>query len=477
MNFNKSEKNNTKTTSYEGGTVYKNNLEQDWLNMLFSVNFEDRFYQSGKQQLERFTSLTEKMANKFGNEFIAKASAFTRNEVGNRSASQYMAAWLNDKQFENKRAYYKNFCHRVDDVAEVFAAIDSFNGKRSHAIVRGFSDYLETLDAYQIEKYKMNGKSYNLHDCINICHPESYVISEFQAYGSVAEDAGTTWEREISSSIDKAASWKSLVENKNLGYIALLRNLRNILDNINDNDWIEEYLCPQINNEIAIKKSLVYPYQIYSSWKALYIAGYTNIDVMYALEKAFRLSVNNMPNLNGKNLIMLDVSGSMESHISGNSDITIKECGAVYAAAILLANGDSDIIKFGTNSKYFSFNKNKNIFDTIRNIFANENLGYGTNLSSAFSLVDEHYDRIFIISDMQTMQANGYNTYADYAKKYGSSYVYSFDLGNYGTSAVNTNRNEVNMLTSLSSKTFDFIKIIEMGGSIVDYINKNYSYE
>lgn len=164
---------------------------EDWLNFIMSCMPEDRFYEDGASQTERYLDLMDKMADKFGNEFIAKASMFARNELGMRSIPQLTAAWLNDKEFVGKRRYFKNFCHRADDVAEVFAAIDSIGQKRSHACVRGFGDYLSQLSEYAIDKYKMNDKQYSMFDCINICHPESAAVDAYK-HGTI-EKAGT-WE-------------------------------------------------------------------------------------------------------------------------------------------------------------------------------------------------------------------------------------------------------------------------------------------
>ena len=194
-NFNKTVKANT-VTSYEGGIVYEKDTAEDWINFLMSCMLEDRFYENSATQTARYMELTEKMAELYGNEFIAKASMFARNELGMRSIAQLTAAWLNDKTFDGKRRYFKNFCHRADDVAETFAAIDMLGQKRSHAIVRGFGDYLSSLNEYSLDKYKMAGKDYNMFDCINICHAKSSAVA---AYKNGTITSAGTWEQKISA--------------------------------------------------------------------------------------------------------------------------------------------------------------------------------------------------------------------------------------------------------------------------------------
>lgn len=479
MKFNNTVKYVPNVRSYEGGKLYEKNLEEDWANFLFSCMLSNKFYESSDEQMQRYLELTEKMGAKYGSEFIAKAAMFARNEIGIRSIAQLTAARLNGEQFAGKRRFFKNFCARPDDVAEIFAILDMWGLKRSHAMVRGFGDYLSGLKPYQIDKYKMKGKQYNLFDCINITHANSKAINQFKD-GSL-EKAGT-WEQRVSAEPEnKTQTWREMVLSNSLGYLALLRNLRNILDVCGADIEVRRKLCESLVNEKAILKSKVMPYQIYSAYKAL--ASYTHIDVVCALENAFKISVQNMKPLDGTSAILLDVSGSMEwSHVSDNSKITLNECGAVYAMAILLANPMTKIVKFATYAKTFLYDSRKSLFANIEALASGTGYGGGTNMASAFDRLTQHYDRIFIVSDMQIMGPSrwdsdrGVRTYEEYVRAYGRCKCYSFDLANYQGQAANSKNPDVKLFTTLSSKVFDFIDLYERGGNLVDYINKTYSF-
>lgn len=477
-------KDNNKVTSYEGGRVYIKSPIEEWLNFLFSSYLEDRFYEDKDEQMSRFLDLTEDVAEVYGGyEFIAKCALFARNELGMRSVAQLVAAWLNDKQFDGKRKFFATFPHRPDDVAEVFAALEILNQKYSHALNRGFADYLSTLSDYSIGKYKMNSRKWNMHDIINRTHAYSQAINDYQRGQLAPVD---TWETAISTASPekKAAEWKRLVEEGKLGYLALIRNLRNIYANDEINDfWIKRYLVPQLTNIEAIHRSMVFPYQIYAAAKHCKI---NNLSILHALSAAFKISVTNMPKLDGKNIVILDVSGSMDCRISRDSNITIKEAGAVYAAAMMLANPDTEFIKFGNYALQRKLRMTDNIFLMIDQMVANDDCGYGTIISSAFKLMNKPYDRIFVISDMQVMDKNkswswdnpisGSASYDEYCKQYGAAELFSFDLGNYHTQYANPNNPNVHLLTSLSEKTFKMIELLSQGESIVDYINNVYDY-
>jgi hypothetical protein len=480
--FNKVKTHGPQMKSYEDGSVYEKSPVDAWMNMLFSSFMEDKFYESALDQQERFVELTNKMADTYGYEFVAKAAVFARNELGMRSISQFIAAWLNNKTFDYKRQFYRAFMHRPDDVAEIFAATDYLWGKksRSHALVRGAADYLSALKPQTLAKYKLNSRDYNMYDLINITHAHSEAIDLYKA-GKLA--AADTWEVNISAKSDKVErdqEWKRMVEERKLGYMALIRNLNNILSNPEiDNIWIKDILIPQITDAYAIRKSLMFPYRFYTAYKNLNIH---NPFLDAALGEAFYIAaVKNAPQLEGGSAILLDVSGSMESRISDNSNITIKEVGACFAIALWLANPYCPVIKFGTYAKLVTnLSQLENPFTLIMRLCANDNCGYGTEINPAFNLLDREiysstYNRIFIISDMQVMDDNNYwhqgSAVKNYHKYFGMKSCYSFDLGNYHTQILSP-ADHIHYITSLNDQVFKFIGLLESGINLVDYINQ-----
>ena len=472
--FNKVKNNHPNATSYEGGAVYEKPAIDEWLNLLFSSFLEKGFYESAATQQNRFLELTDKIANIYGYEFVAKCAVFARNELGMRSISQFTAAWLNDKSFENKRAFYRAFCHRPDDVAELFAAVDFLGNKRSHALVRGCGDYLSNIDAYTLGKYKLNSRTYNMFDLINLTHATSSVINDYKAGFLATPD---TWEVKISTAeTDEARDleWVRLVQEHRLGYMALLRNLNNILDcssYINDT-WIQKYLTPQLTNVGAIHQSLVFPYRIYTAYKNLKVK---NLAIIQALSDAFIIATNNTPYLNGNSIVFLDVSGSMDAPISAKSNITIKEVGACFAVNLFLSNPNATIIKFGSNARKVHLNKLDNVFSLIDQLCHNDNCGYSTDIIPAFKLANDgrHYDRVFIISDMQIMDNtwySGQDAVSHYHRIFSNTSCYSFDLGNYHTQILSP-QDHIHYITSLNDQVFKFIGLLESGIDLASYIN------
>ena len=479
MRFNERQNKYAAVVSYEGGKAYEKDTFSDWLNCLFSSYLENKYYESADKQLERFLGLTNKLCFSLGPTFVAKASVYARNQLGMRATSLLLGAYLNDETFDYKRNYYRALFHRPDDVAEVFAAVRNlFGSDPSHALVRGASDYLSSLSAYSLGKYKMKGHEYNIYDLINLCHPKSKNITALkQGTLKVPE----TWEVLISGACgpaERQTTWIKLVHEKKLGYLALIRNLRNIIEAIHEainprvqSDWIDQILCPQITNRDAIRKSLIFPYQIYSAYKQIY--RNIPITVRAALQDAFIIATENTPILDGDSVIMLDVSGSMDSTMSARSVVTIKEVGACYAASLFIRNPKTTFIKFGTYAeklKYYSFAEPFTLIDQMTD---NGDLGYGTQVDQAFQELREPVDRIFLISDQQNMaplhtpfyyhSEDGITSYKDYCHQYGPTHIFSFDLGNYKTQYEDPNNEYVHLLTSLNDGVQKMIPLMEEG--------------
>ena len=498
MSYFNDKQTSTKVYTYEGGEATEKTLDQEWTNMVFSSFLQSGFYEDESERVDRMIELNKQIIAKYGTEFGTKALNYIRNTLGMRTTSALFAAMLNSEQFEGKRQAFSDYFRRPDDVSEVFAAIDSIGGKRSHALVRGASDYLSRLNAYTLGKYKLNGHKYNMYDLINLTHAHSAVIDD---YKNGKLDNPETWEVLISTAKDeddKVKNWRNLVLGGKLGYLALIRNLRNYLPSLTLEE-VREVLVPQLVNRETIKRSLVFPYQIYAAYKAITGVEHTGYywddedtgepimtsiktPVINALNNAFIYSLDNVPAIKGNNCVIVDVSGSMDSPWSDNSSLTILEVSSVYAACVYLANEDNcTLIKFGTEAKkinpHDAFRYADNVFDIIHAISRNDDCGYGTYIDSTTKYLTEKYDSIFLFSDMQVMGGGWYygdapRSFYDYFKKFGPVPMFSFDLGNYHT-RVKTGYDNVYPITTLSSTVFDFIQLVKEGKTLIDAINES----
>jgi hypothetical protein len=184
-----------------------------------------------------------------------------------------------------------------------------------------------------------------------------------------------------------------------------------------------------------------------------------NSKMLSAISKALDLSLKNVPILKGKTAVILDESGSM----SGKP----WQIGTLFAAMLMKTN-DCDLITFATNARYQNVNTNDSISTIVKNMECN---GGGTNMASAIQLLNKKYDRIIILSDMQTWLETeyDYSTKASvkptfilnkYILKYGiAPVVYSWDLEHSGT--MQFPEKDVICLAGFSDRVFDIIRLME----------------
>jgi 60 kDa SS-A/Ro ribonucleoprotein len=115
-----------------------------------------------------------------------------------------------------------------------------------------------------------------------------------------------------------------------------------------------EYVAGRLQDADEIRRSGQFPYQ--------YLAAYLNADpalpheIKSALHRAAEIACGNVPKLPWPVVIGLDVSGSMNSPVTGSrgrgasTKMRCVDVAALFAAAILRRNPDSVVIPFDTNA-------------------------------------------------------------------------------------------------------------------------------
>jgi 60 kDa SS-A/Ro ribonucleoprotein len=456
----------TKTVNYAGGEAYKTNPKFELVSILLTSMVQDQFYRKAGDTIEKVKALIPQV----GPLFAAKASLLARNEFGMRSITHVVASEIAKTVKGEKwtKHYYAQVFRRPDDMLETVAAYAA--GGSIHplpgALKKGINLALEKFSEYQLAKYRGEGKAIKLIDLINLTHPKGGGKLTKLMKGELK--SVNTWETKLTQSGQNAesdeekaelkdAAWKELLSEKQLGYLALIRNARNIIQQSPESI---HWLCEQLQNEEAIKKSLVFPYQLFL---ALAEVGKINPprEVLIALSKALDLSLANVPKFEGKTLICLDNSGSMKQALNTNGSVDVSDIAALFASVLYKVN-DANLMVFSDHAKYVS----PNPLDTLSSIMVKA-LGTleprGTDFNAIFKEIGKvKYDRIVVLSDMQGWI--GYHAptgaFNQYCQETGASpYVYSFDLAGYGT--LQLPESKVFCLAGFSDKTFDVMKQLE----------------
>lgn len=465
---------------------------------------ENLFYESGKQ-LSKGILDDIKAVSEVDPEFVLKLAAFARNEMYLRTTPQVLlvvaANLMAVKPFV--RRYAPRIIRRADELMEVVAFQLSQYGKPiPNSLKRGIADSFANFDEFQLNKYDSDKGAVKLADVLRLVdrrknYPVSEAMRDYLINDKVDAEAlpkiaalkellsraepdaelvqrsGITWEAFISKFGSTKENWQAV--SANMGYMALLRNLRNFekfeVDNI-------EEIAARIANPDNVRKSKQLPFRFYSALKNV-----KDQVLQSSVAKAFDESISNLA-LDGRNAIIVDLSGSMEGHLSEKSTTSYKEIAAVLGAVAAKKSPRSVVIGFADSAKQIDVKSYEPLVTGIIRILGT-NVGGSTFAHKAFELLgtDEEYDRIIVISDMQCYdeskaQPYRWNTsvnaqWEDYRKKHPKTYLYSLDISAYGTSQFPTWRgNNVVQLWGWSDKLIDFMKNTENKNALLEAISQ-----
>lgn len=464
MKFNKilqNRKTKADAVNLAGGQAYSQSDKLELVTMLLTSFLDDKYYRSGNETVKRITALVNRIEDK---KFVAKAALYARREAGMRSVSHLVAGEIGHSvkgQLWTKD-FFNQVSHRVDDVLEILAYSIAVHGKPlPNSVKKGLGQALSRFDAYQLAKYRKDSAELKLVDAVNLVHPPHSEALRQLVNGTLAP--ANTWETRLTQAGQEATSdqdktsrkaevWTVLVKERKIGYFALLRNLRNILEQA---PALTDEVAALLQDKRLIRRSMVLPFRFRTALDALEKAdlqrGHRQ-KVVSAINRAVDISLANAPRFKGKTLIALDCSGSMIGKPM--------KVGSLFASVLYKVN-DADFMLFSGDAKYVNFNTDDGTLSLAQRIEENAQWG-GTNFHAIFKEARGVYDRIVILSDMQAWM--GYycpkDAFSEYVKRVGRRpKVYSFDLAGYGT--LQFPERDVYTMAGFSDKTMETMRFLE----------------
>ena len=467
--FNFKKKETQKTVNLAGGEAFVMSPELELASLVLTSFAQEQFYRT---QAQTFDSLAAAMS-KCEPEFVAKTGIYARREFGMRSITHALAGELAAGASGQAwaKSFYDKIINRPDDMLEIAAYYKANGGKNlPNAMKKGFAEAFNRFDTYQLAKYRGEGKGVKLIDLVNLVRP---VPTERNAEGLrqlVANELRNTdtWEAKLTSAGQiaendaekaelKGAAWAELLGSNRLGYFALVRNLRNILEQAPN---LTPSVCAQLTDEKAIRKSLVLPFRLVVAYKQLSGNSAKERAVRAALSRAVDIACKNVPSLENT-LVVVDNSGSMASPMASSKEMTCAEAGALFGM-VLAKSSNADLMEFGTSARYIPFNLTSSAIDFSAKFQSLNQVGHGTDFNAIFNAAKKRYDRIVIFSDMQGW-IGGYTPTAAfnaYKQRTGANpFIYSFDLAGYGS--LQFPERNVFALAGFSEKTFDLMRVLE----------------
>ncbi|MGI9498453.1 MAG: TROVE domain-containing protein [Geminicoccaceae bacterium] len=312
-------------TTHEGAPAYPHLSAEQQLrrSVLACLLWEDQFYEDGQAIAERITKTAEQCAPAMVADLAKEArgkfnlrhapllllDVLTRTGSGSHLVSDTIADTI----------------QRADELSELLA-IYWRGGKRplSAQLKQGLARALTKFDAYQLAKYDRAGQV-RLRDVLFMVHAKPENEDQGAMWRQLVDGtlpAPDTWEVGLSAGGDKKETFERLLTERKLGYLALLRNLRNM-----DAAGVDDGL---IRGAIMERKGAkrVFPFRYVAAAKAM-------PRFEPELDSSLKTAVAEMERLPGQTFVLVDVSASMNwDNVSKHSDMTRMHVAAALAAVV-----------------------------------------------------------------------------------------------------------------------------------------------
>lgn len=500
MKYNQKRQNNV--TNYEGAVAYSMNEEMELYSLAVNCMMSDQFYRKEPEILNRLIELVEKCDSSF----IQKLGVYAREEMYLRSIPLVLAVLMAKFKKLNSKYVYR-ILQRADELLEILALYKTINGSLKpipNSMKRGLAKAFDKFDEYQFAKYFGKKKELNIKDVMNLVRPKPIGKDREELYKRIENKelkTPYTWEVELSKvGVDKSKVWYDLIKSDKLGYMALLRNLRNILEAVNDKEVIEKVIN-DLNDEDNVLKSKQLPFRFLSAYLELQNndSVYTS-EILDALDKAVMYSSKNL-NFDNESTVLIasDVSGSMDQNLTKKSKIELWQIGILFSMILQRVCKYCITSIFATDFKIWNFSKN-NILPNVLRLQDYSNVGDSTN---GWKVLDwciknnRKFDKIMIFTDCEMWNSEyfvyAYNvsstpsgrsvtpyskrvTFADkwheYKKMCTNAKLYLFNLTGYSTTPIRINEKDVFMISGFSEKIFDMLNAVENQEKVLDKIKE-----
>lgn len=340
--------------------------------------------------------------------------------------------------------YSDKIMKRTDEAAVQLAYQVQVYGKPiPNALKKSWKKFLETRSEYDLAKYRMESHHFKTVDVVNLVRAHSPEIDKLMK-GDLKLSTADTWEALISAKGSSKETWQEAIGL--MSHMALLRNLRNLHEHQVDPDLYVDKLLS------TAKGGKQLPFRYFSAHNQLKNSGVSG-RVLDAVEKCLELSIGELPQFKGRVMSLCDNSGSAQgATTSSMGKVRVADIANLTAILTGKASEDGYIGVFGDNLEVKPVRKNASVFDQVD--MANQlgtDIGQATENGIWLFFKDaiakkEHWDHIFVYSDMQAGHGGLYGTNP---KDY-KDYIWSQEKKSYGhpmidvAKLVKTYREQVN---------------------------------
>jgi hypothetical protein len=463
---------------------------------------EDTFYETADKRAQRIQALAASPEIVNSPEWTLGMVRWLRQEVGLRSITGVVAMTVVKARLDagltgTNRQIIEAAISRLDEASDMIAGWMSLYGRNIPSCVRrGVADALRVrLSERSYLKWagRMNAGSVTLRDVINLTHPKpknsvqealiKLVLDE--SYGKKGDDKQLPTIRayrqflamdrdaqiraltgpDAKDVIRKAALtheviagaigtipadvWETLVPE--MGYMALRMNLRRI-----EASGASRALIATINERLSdvdeAAKSRTMPVAFYAAYKNAPLA------FAAALQDAANASLENVPALKGRTLVLLDRSGSMSYPMSAKSSLSCQDTANVFASALAIRGESVRVVAFDDHMEDVKV-ASTDLLRVVDQMPTARGCTYTPDAVAYAHKKGEKYDRIIILTDEQYRGGSVDNALDTYAPRVP---VFTWNLAGYATAQMEARQGRWTF-GGLSDKGFQMIPLLERG--------------
>lgn len=493
-------------TTYNGAPGYEyETLSQLFLLACANMVGEDTFYEKADDRDKRFTQLIQLAVREGHSEWLARFFPWLRNSANMRTAAviggAIAAKAMLDAKIPGGRQLINSVLARADEPGEFLAYWVKTSGRNMpKPVKRGISDAVRRLyNEYNTLKYDTSSKGFRFADILAICHPWTRVpeqadlfkyliaqryhrepapstsdipdslpmimankvlrrdaaeVPELLLNTARLQRAGMTWEAAKSLAGSKVSDkdfWEIMIPT--MGYMALLRNLRNF-DEAGISGDMANVVAQKLTSPAEVAKSRQLPMR--------FLSAYRNVPSnrwAHPLEVALELCLNNLPSFPGRTLILIDTSGSMNNPMSGKSQLLRWDAAAMFGLALAARCHEADVVSFSDTTKVFPKVRGESLLKGIDRFTKGYFLNSGTATTEA---VRKHYlsyhDRVVVLTDEQA--DTRYGNRGVFANVPGEKMCITFNVAGYKMGHAATSPTRVT-IGGLSDAAFTLLPALE----------------
>lgn len=505
------------STLSEGESPASASFERDAKSELFLLAVtnlvgEQTFYESAGDRDSRYVELVRHVTD-LDPSWVAQMLDWLRSTANMRTASLVGAveyARAVNARFgasptylgpsETPRAVVRSVLKRADEPGELLAYWLRRYGRRiSMPVKRGVADAVTALYTEQnVIKWDSSRAAVRFADVVELCHPDPigprqselfrYLLEErhgratftgkslprlemnrivsadpdkaearrrLLAEPELLEAAGMTWESLSGLGKMDAEAWEAVIPR--MGYMALLRNLRNF-DEAGVSRPVLDAVGARLRSPAEVARSRQLPMRFLSAYNAVRSDRWRP-----TVDDALECSLRSLPRLSGDWAILVDTSGSMGAPFSRDGTLMRWDAAAVFGLAAARAAERARVWAFSNAALEFPLQPGENLLASVKRFHdGGYMLGRGTATQLAVQTARVTYPQATRFLVLTDEQANFYSYQGDVFHSIRRSDVaYTFNLAGYERGHAESGTRNRHVVGGLSDQAFQMLACLE----------------